>query len=165
MSNATKDSPLRSMTYNSDEADVTLLSSDGTEFKVHSYMLKAHSLVLRPILCDPAFKPSPMTIDASPEDLTCFLDLMHNKPPHTISDWPQAEKVLDLIDQYECDVASERIWVVLNEKAKSEPWRVFCLASKRNSLALAKHALSCMAPVLPSGTHSETFDITIHRII
>ncbi|WWD07393.1 hypothetical protein V865_005491 [Kwoniella europaea PYCC6329] len=71
----------RSPIYNSDDADITLISSDGIEFKVHSYMLKAHSLVLRTILGDPTFKPSPMTIDASAEELTCFLHLMHNKPP------------------------------------------------------------------------------------
>ncbi|OCF71099.1 hypothetical protein I204_08335 [Kwoniella mangroviensis CBS 8886] len=66
-----------------------------------------------------------MTIDASAEDDTCFLDLMHNKPPHKVSDWSQAEKVLDLIEQYECDIAGERM-------------------CQRDHVETAKHALKSM---------------------
>ncbi|OCF53984.1 hypothetical protein L486_08518 [Kwoniella mangroviensis CBS 10435] len=85
-----------------------------------------------------------MTIDARAEDDTCFLDLMHNKPPHKVSDWSQAEKVLDLIEQYECDIAGERMWSALKKKAETEPWVTFRLASQRNHVETAKHALKSM---------------------
>ncbi|WWC99278.1 hypothetical protein V866_006174 [Kwoniella sp. B9012] len=132
------------MDYQAKDSDITLISSDNLNFKVHGYMLKAHSVVLRDLLNDPQMLLSPIPIDVSSRDLKRFLDLMYVAKPIIPFSWMETKTLLDLCDKYDCHLIHERIRTRLDPHAEQAPWETFCLASHFNDLELAKKSLVFM---------------------
>ncbi|OCF59681.1 hypothetical protein L486_02353 [Kwoniella mangroviensis CBS 10435] len=130
--------------YQAKDAEIMLISSDNVQFKVHGYMLKAHSVVLRDLLDDPQMISSPIPIDVSSRDLKRFLDLMYVAKPIIPFSWVETKTLLDLCDKYDCHLIHERIRTRLNPHAEQAPWETFCLASHFNDLELAKRSLVFM---------------------
>ncbi|WWC98529.1 hypothetical protein V866_005421 [Kwoniella sp. B9012] len=111
-SSATKSSSKRARTYpvinhyNRDyqdsEADVTLVSSDRLEFKVHSYLLMANSIVFRDMLI--IGDSSDRTIDLSDETIersstvSLFLQTCHGQTPKFSTEKEVFCEYSDLID-------------------------------------------------------------------
>ncbi|WVQ98326.1 hypothetical protein IAU59_005449 [Kwoniella sp. CBS 9459] len=131
--------------YASDEADVTLVSTDGVKFKVHSYMLKAHSGFFRDMMTDPGFSPTPCDMDATSIDLKFFLDLIHRPDCPGLKDWNQAESVLKMCDKYDCWTTSRLLRDKIILLLKVNPWKIFCYASQCDDLQLAREALKNMS--------------------
>ncbi|WVQ98315.1 hypothetical protein IAU59_005438 [Kwoniella sp. CBS 9459] len=133
-----------SLSYNSTDADVTLLSREGIHFKVHSYLLKANSTVFREMMSDKNMHDSLIPFDASEHDLTFFLDLMSNARPPAPDNWQQVVRIMSLADLFDCPLVLERLIHRLDPLAELHPWEVFCLASRHNQLILAKLAIQSM---------------------
>ncbi|WVF69531.1 hypothetical protein IAT40_004309 [Kwoniella sp. CBS 6097] len=133
-----------STAYSTEEADVTLVSKEGVQFKVFSYYLKANSAIFRDMLTDGAFQDSNIPLDVVQTDLHYFLDLMHQAEPRSPHNWQQASSIVALCDKFDCPIVLERILHRLEGLAESQPWDIFCLASQYNQLPLAKVAIRSM---------------------
>ncbi|OCF53985.1 hypothetical protein L486_08519 [Kwoniella mangroviensis CBS 10435] len=133
--------PSRSPAYDEDGADITLISSEAEEFKVHAYMLKANSTIFRDMLGDPAFRPSgSIDIEASSEDLTYFLNFMYKCHAEAPQTWDQAKRILDLCDKFDCEIVSKRIRCRLKRVVRGDPWEAFALASHHHDIKMAEWA-------------------------
>ncbi|WVF69522.1 hypothetical protein IAT40_004299 [Kwoniella sp. CBS 6097] len=144
-SNATDDTGNKSTIsreYGDDEADVTLVSSDGMKSKVHSYMLKAHSGFFRDMMTDATFAATPCDTDASSKHLQYFLDLIHLPDCSGPKNWDQVENVLKLCDKYDCWTVNVILDKQLSTFFEVCAWDIFCYASRRDDLELAKRAIS-----------------------
>ncbi|WWC59731.1 uncharacterized protein I303_102293 [Kwoniella dejecticola CBS 10117] len=132
--------------YLSSNADLTLKSSDADEFKVCSYMLKAHSKVFRDMLSDSTLVSNghSIDIDATSPDLSMFLDYMHKSRVDPPADWAQAQAILQLCDKFECDIVSERVRRRLREGVRTSPWEAFALASQYDDVEIAQWALRAL---------------------
>ncbi|WVF69511.1 hypothetical protein IAT40_004288 [Kwoniella sp. CBS 6097] len=149
-SSSTSKSEAISPDYCAEDADLTLVSEDNTLFKVHSYMLKANSLLFRDMLCDKSIHSSLIPIAATDFTLTTFLNLMYlppalptstGTPIVSINSWPQAKAVIELCDKYDCPFLIERICIRLRYLAPEAPWEIFRLASQYDQVQLAETAL------------------------
>ncbi|WVF69533.1 hypothetical protein IAT40_004311 [Kwoniella sp. CBS 6097] len=135
-----------SSSYNNEDADATLISKDGTHFKVFSWILKAYSLEFRRMYDEQTSENAsePFEIHASVEVLTYTLDLMYKSSPPTPKDPFQNAAVLELCAEYNCQFLIERVLYRLEDMAHQYPWRVFCIASQHNRISLAKIAIGCL---------------------
>ncbi|WVQ62509.1 uncharacterized protein L199_000651 [Kwoniella botswanensis] len=137
-------SPRFVMTCTDEGAEVTLVSTDQIHFKVHSYLLKTHSSVLRDMLIDPGLKPTAISLEVPSGDLKLFLDLMHQSEPDMSNNWPQCKRVIDLCLLYDCKIVLERLRFRLKPLAHQAPWEIFCMASQCEDVSLARKALKSM---------------------
>ena len=83
-------------------------------------------------------------MDAPTKVLKLFLDLMHMRQPPSQLVWSQKDRLLKLCDDYGCASVAERAVFTMHESVHKDPWAVFCLASQRGNLALAKSALRAL---------------------
>ncbi|WWC85784.1 uncharacterized protein L201_000650 [Kwoniella dendrophila CBS 6074] len=128
--------------YRSDDADITLISSDEVYFKVHNYMLKAHSVVFRELLIDTQMIKTDIHMDeVKSQDLKRFLDLIYLETVSIPYNWIETKIIIDLSLKYECFLIEERIRTRLNLQIEQEPWEIFILSSYFNDLNLAKKSL------------------------
>ncbi|WVW81768.1 hypothetical protein I302_103764 [Kwoniella bestiolae CBS 10118] len=141
---ADRNAATQNLDYQAKDADITLISSDNLHFKVHGYMLKAHSAVLRDLLNDSQMMVSPIPIDVHSRDLKRFLDLMYLPDPLIPFSWIETKTLLETCDKYDCPLIHERIRTRLNPHPEQAPWETFCLASHFNDLELAKKSLVFM---------------------
>ncbi|WVQ98332.1 hypothetical protein IAU59_005455 [Kwoniella sp. CBS 9459] len=125
------DAPL-SADYDAEDADITLVSDEGTMFKVHSYMLKANSALFRDMLSD---KPD------APPTLHTSTSRSNNNSINSMESWSQAKAVLLLCDKYDCPFLVERVCIRLRYLAAEAPWEIFVLASQYDQVQLAETAL------------------------
>ncbi|WVQ95658.1 hypothetical protein IAU59_002756 [Kwoniella sp. CBS 9459] len=104
--------------YQSEHADITLVSSDGYPFKVHSYHLKSASPVFRAMLevadcsaSSPEVKMTDDDIDRS-DVIRIFLDVVHGRPleePMADDEYDHMtyEPVIAFLQKYEAAAAHE----------------------------------------------------------
>ena len=59
--------------------------------------------------------------------------------------WAYKDKLLALADTLGTPSVAERAVFSMHESVQKDPWGVFCLASQRGNLSLAKAALKCLA--------------------
>ncbi|WWC86650.1 uncharacterized protein L201_001527 [Kwoniella dendrophila CBS 6074] len=145
MSQEQDNSVKKASAYDSADADMTLVSSDGVEFKVHSYILKAHNSVFRDIIGDPNMNAAtPIPIDAKSSELELFLDYMVKYSPPLVETWTQAQQLFSLADKYGCEVVQDRLNYRLCHLVNQAPWTFFCFASEHKLLHLGRKALNCM---------------------
>ncbi|WWD22414.1 hypothetical protein CI109_106905 [Kwoniella shandongensis] len=132
--------------YNDEKADITLVSDDGVQFKVHSYYLKAmspRSSVFRDMLHITSTS-SNIEIDRPAKVLLLFLDYVcKDEPPVLLNEIADYEPIINLARRFACNRVIERIKLValclLYEKAFA--FRVFCIASRLDDVRLAKCAV------------------------
>lgn len=87
----------------------------------------------------------PIAIDASTKILKGLLDIMHMRPVPSGMVWAYKDKLLKLCDQLGTPSVAERAVFSMHENVHKDPWGVFCLASQRGNLPLAKSALKHLA--------------------
>ncbi|EIW67980.1 hypothetical protein TREMEDRAFT_63864 [Tremella mesenterica DSM 1558] len=129
--------------YADKTADILLKSNDEKLFRVHSYILKAHSTVFRDMISLPSTndKKDPITLDMTSVQLEIFLDFMHETDPTLASKWADCMTLIEHLKQYGCESLVERVVVRLGTVADQAPWEVFALASQHDNLGLALTAL------------------------
>ncbi|WVQ62508.1 uncharacterized protein L199_000650 [Kwoniella botswanensis] len=121
--------------------DLTLISSDNQEFKVHSYHCKAQSTVLRDMLESPGLNESAIPIDATGSDLRLFLNLMTRWEVLNPSDSGTWLRLLDICDKYDFYLVRRRLKQRLRGHSYKSPWDAFCIASHLDELDLAIKAI------------------------
>lgn len=87
----------------------------------------------------------PISINASTKILKALLDIMHMRPVPSGMVWAYKDKLLSLCDTLGTPSVAERAVFSMHENVNKDPWGVFCLASQRSNLSLAKAALKCLA--------------------
>lgn len=87
----------------------------------------------------------PIPINANTKVLKLYLDLVHYKsiPPCWV--WQHKDAVLKLSDELGSPGPAERALFVLHDRVDKDPWALFCLASQKGSVSLAKSALKALA--------------------
>jgi hypothetical protein len=95
---------------------------------------------------EPEPEPETSHIDASPNVLAVFLDMMHSDPVPTKMDSGILESIVTLADKYGCDVVIERVLLRASggNLVTEAPWEVFRLAARYDYPQIAKLALSMM---------------------
>lgn len=101
-----------------------------------------YSAHFRSMLSTNALDPIP--IDAPTKLLKLILDLMHMKPAPSAAIWAYRTPILKLCDDLQLKGVAERVLFSMHENVDKDAWAVFCIASQRNSLALARSALRAM---------------------
>ncbi|EIW67981.1 hypothetical protein TREMEDRAFT_63865 [Tremella mesenterica DSM 1558] len=146
--------------YSEKSADVELVTSDDAHFRVHSYMLKAHSTLFRDMLdlSTPLDPNEPISLEITQEDLTDFLDIMYDHSP-SLTSWSKCQTLLSNLDKYGSDKLIERVLVRSTPMASKHPWEIFAFASRHDNVALAREALRHFGNVT-SLTHMEIGGIT-----
>ncbi|WWC99375.1 hypothetical protein V866_006276 [Kwoniella sp. B9012] len=140
------------------DADITLLSSDRHETKVHSYLLRSESTVFRGILSDKNFfnDHSPLLFEAEVSDIRSLIYLMDAKDP-TLGSLEQSHRLLELCDRYGLYKVEERIRKRIVDLVPQKPWEGFVLASQLDDITLAKTALRSMN----KQTHTQSFNLSL----
>ncbi|ORX34680.1 hypothetical protein BD324DRAFT_652945 [Kockovaella imperatae] len=144
--------------YTDPSADVTLVSTpEGRHFKVQSFWLKANSAYFRKVLSSPEYHGDAIQVPAPTKVLKIYLDLCHVRhlPPKLL--WSVREPLFKLCDEYQSPSIAERALFHSSECMDKDPWQVFCLASQRRNVGLAKSALRAMDD---SMTHVNVTSIT-----
>jgi hypothetical protein len=59
--------------------------------------------------------------------------------------WSHKDKLLNLCDTLGTPSVAERAVFSMHDHVHKDPWGVFCLASQRGNVSLAKAALKCLA--------------------
>lgn len=99
----------------------------------------------------PAVPKYPIPIDASTKILKGLLDIMHMRPVPSGMVWAYKDKLLALADKLGTPSVAERAVFSMHDSVQKDPWGVFCLASQRGNLSLAKAALKCLADIPDAG--------------
>ncbi|WWC59729.1 uncharacterized protein I303_102291 [Kwoniella dejecticola CBS 10117] len=133
-----------SETYNSEEADLTLISTDDVRFKVHSYEMKSHSSVLKDMLDALDNHSNPIPMELKSDDLKIFLDYMISPTPPLLNSWSKVTDILELADKWGSFLVHERISHRLAHLTTRFPWEVFCFASHEGNEDLARKAIGDM---------------------
>ncbi|WWD09101.1 hypothetical protein V865_007221 [Kwoniella europaea PYCC6329] len=144
--------------FDDPDADITLLSSDGHETKVHSYLLRLESTVFRGILSDKNFfnDHSPLSFEAEVSDIRSLIYHMDAKDP-TLGSLEQSSRLLELCDRYGLYKVEERIRKRMVDLVPQRPWEGFVLASQLDDITLAKSALRSMN----KQAHAQSFDLSL----
>ncbi|WVF68193.1 hypothetical protein IAT40_002958 [Kwoniella sp. CBS 6097] len=140
--------------YQSEHADITLISSDGLPFKVHSYHLKSASSVFRAMLeiadSDSSSPEVTLTDEAIEHSivLRIFLDIVHGislrKPEHC---WKEREYecVVAFLKKYEATSALEVVRLSLISWASHGDFmhlEIFILGTMLSDVELCKAAIT-----------------------
>lgn len=89
----------------------------------------------------------PVSIDASSDTVSHFLDLLHSYVPTVRKEisFATAKELLDLCEKYECDRANREIIQHLYQLASSFPWELLQLASDRNDVKMGQEAVAAFS--------------------
>ncbi|OCF73503.1 hypothetical protein I204_05344 [Kwoniella mangroviensis CBS 8886] len=147
--------------FDDPDADITLLSSDGHEIKVHSYLLRSESTVFRHMFNDKNFfdDHSPLLFEAEVSDIRSLIYLMDAKDPN-LGSLEQSSRLLELCDKYGLYMVEERIRKRIANLVPQKPWEGFVLASRLNDVTLAKSALRSMA----TQSNTQSFNLSLALI-
>ncbi|RXK41971.1 hypothetical protein M231_00692 [Tremella mesenterica] len=146
-----------SETYNADDADLVLVSSDEIHFKVHSYHLKSASIVFRAMLDSPDVnvkkgdQPLPIIyltdndIETA-EVLKGALDILYHKPfPTEIGEYrDELRKIIPFLRKYECDGSIEGIrsllhrWITYSDVGA---WSAFLVSAGTEDIVTCYRAM------------------------
>jgi hypothetical protein len=120
-----------------------LLASDTGHAPRHAALTRC-SAYFRKVL-ESGIPSNPIPINANTKVLKLHLDLVHYKsiPPSWV--WQHKDAVLKLSDELGSPGPAERALFVLHERVHKDPWAMFCLASQKGNVSLAKSALKALA--------------------
>jgi len=90
-------------------------------------------------------------IPAQSRVLKAWLDLahLHNRPPKMV--WKMRKPLFELCDHLGSRGVAERALFLMHSSVEKDPWELFCLASQRNNVGLAKSALRALAEIKDNG--------------
>ncbi|EIW70109.1 hypothetical protein TREMEDRAFT_61871 [Tremella mesenterica DSM 1558] len=146
-----------SETYNADDADLVLVSSDEIHFKVHSYYLKAASVVFRAMLDSPNLdakkgdRPLP-TIYLTDNDIETAevlegaLGIIYERPfpPDPAEYRDELRKIIPLLRKYECDGTIARIRLLLHSwitYSNHGAWSAFLVSVAMDDIVTCARAM------------------------
>ncbi|KAL1407124.1 hypothetical protein Q8F55_006538 [Vanrija albida] len=138
----TSSNVLEPRTYIDPAADVVLRSTDGREFRVWSYFLRANSTVLRETLA--GAHDDVIQLDAHRKIVKMWLDLMNIRDDVNVHGnlvFVVHKALLKFCDDLGSKAVAERALSALIMVVHKDPWGLFLLASQRNHVPLAKTAL------------------------
>ena len=105
----------------------------------------------------------PLAMDASPESVRLFLDLMTSSTDvdTAANDADTLVKTIELIEKFDAPVIRKLLLQQLLGRVDCAPWKMFCLASHLNEVPLAKASVTAFSDSTFGRGVSNGFDYSL----